>query len=231
MSNTRFAPSRRALLVSASATLALAGCGSLLSPSNPPATIYMLGPDFGKLSGPAVDWAMVVSTPDVPNVLDTDRLLIVRNAEMDYYANAQWNDATPRLLQTLVVQAFEASGRIKGVARDSGGVRGDYILSLELRHFEAVYDSPDAAPMINVNIMAKMLALPRHDVAFTHEAKRAMRAATNTVPAVVGVFNAATHDAIAEIVDWALAAPGGSSSAAATDDAPPPVTHHRRRRH
>jgi len=228
-------PTRRALLLSAAAVgaLALSGCGSLLSPSNPPAQIYVLDPSFTASGGPAVDWALVVTQTDVPNVYDTERVAIVRNETMDYYANTQWTDSTPRLLQSLFVEAFEKSGRIKAVARDSGGVHGDYVLTTEIRHFEAVYDNGDGAPEVRVDIVAKLLALPRHDVIATHETPQKVRASANSIPAVVQAFNQATGLAIGDIVTWALGAPGGSAVAQDTSSptASAPATHHRRRRH
>ena len=90
----RFNPTRRALLVSGAATLLLAGCGSLLSPSNPPNQIYVLDPAFAASGGASVDWALVIGQTDVPNVYDTERLPLERNLTMDYYANTQWTDLT-----------------------------------------------------------------------------------------------------------------------------------------
>ncbi|MGH6871944.1 MAG: ABC-type transport auxiliary lipoprotein family protein [Rhizomicrobium sp.] len=231
MTTTLFpAPTRRALLVSTAATVLLAGCGSLLSPSNPPAQIYVLDPGFSALPGAAVDWALVIGQTDVPNVYDTERLALKRNETMDYYANTQWTDSTPRMLQSLMVEAFEKSGRIKAVARDSGGVRGDYVLTSELRHFEALYDQGDGAPQVNVNIVVKLLALPRRDVLATHDAFQRVRATANSVPAVVQAFNQATGATIADIVQWALDTGAMQTHAADTTAAPPPP-HRTRRRH
>ncbi|HEX3673527.1 MAG TPA: ABC-type transport auxiliary lipoprotein family protein [Rhizomicrobium sp.] len=226
-----FSPTRRALLVSAAATFVLAGC-SLLSPSNPPSRIYVLEPPFGKAPGPAVNWGLAVTPTDVPNVFDTDRVSLSRDLAMDYFADTQWTDTTSRLLQSLLVEAFEKSGRIAAVARDSGGVHGDYILTSELRHFEAVYDNGDGAPEIHVEIEAKLLSLPHRDMVATHDAVQKVRASANSIPAVVVAFNAATGAAISDIVDWALAAPGAqyAGAAATTGDAAPAPVHHRRRR-
>jgi cholesterol transport system auxiliary component len=231
MTNTISAPTRRTLLLSAAAlgALVLSGCGSLLSPSNPPAQIYMLAPSFSASAGGQADWALAVAQTDVPNVYDTERVAIVRNQTMDYFANTQWPDSTPRLLQSLMVEAFEKSGRIASVARDGGGVHADYILTTEIRHFEAVYDNGDGAPEIQVDIVAKLLSMPRHEVVATHDVPQKLRAAANSIPAVVQAFNQATGASISDIVNWALGAPGGKATSPDTS-APPPATHHRRRR-
>jgi cholesterol transport system auxiliary component len=226
ITKTNFAPSRRALVLIATASLALAGCG--IGPTNPPAQIYVLDPDFTALpDAPKVDWGLAVARPDVADVHDTERLALQRGQTMDYYADAQWTDSAPRLLQSLLVEAFEKSGRIGAVARDSGGVRGDYILTGEVRHFEAQYDSGNAAPNVVVDIEAKLLTLPRRDVVATLDSTHQVRAAQNSVPAVVAAFNQATGAALEEIAAWTLRAPGASSSVASGTAPAQPVRHRR----
>jgi len=73
---------------------------------------------------------------------------------MDYYANSQWTDRVPLLLQSLLVEAFEKSGRIAAVGRETAGIRADYVLETEIRDFEAYYAVPDAAPNVRANITA-----------------------------------------------------------------------------
>ena len=108
ITKTNFAPSRRALVLIATASLALAGCG--IGPTNPPAQIYVLDPDFTALpDAPKVDWGLAIARPDVADVHDTQRLALQRGQTMDYYADAQWTDSAPRLLQSLLVEAFEKS--------------------------------------------------------------------------------------------------------------------------
>ena len=224
---TNFAPSRRALLLIGAAGVVLAGCG--IGPSNPPAQIYVLDPDFASLpDAPKVDWGLAIARSDVADVYDTERLALQRGQTMDYYADAQWTDSVPRLLQSLLVEAFEKSGRIGAVARDSGGVHGDYVLTTEIRHFEAQYDSGNAAPNVVVDIEAKLLTLPRRDVVATLDSSHQVRAAENSVPAVVAAFNQATGAVLEEIVAWSLRAPATPpADVPAATPAAPRHRHHR----
>jgi cholesterol transport system auxiliary component len=228
ITKTNFAPSRRALLLIGTAALAVAGCG--IVPSNPPAQIYVLDPDFASLpDAPKVDWGLAVARPDVADVHDTERLALQRGQTMDYYADAQWTDSAPRLLQSLLVEAFEKSGRIGAVARDNDGVRGDYILTGEVRHFEAQYDSGNAAPNVVVDIEAKLLTLPNRDVVATLDAHHEARAAQNSVPAVVAAFNQATGGALEEIAAWTLRAPRAPVASASGTLSAQPVRHRHHR--
>ena len=65
-------------------------------------------------------------------------------------ADAQWNDSAPRLVQSLLVQAFDKSGSIQAATPGSAALRTDLTLSTELRDFEAQYDNANAAPLVVV---------------------------------------------------------------------------------
>jgi cholesterol transport system auxiliary component len=217
----------RALLLIAA--FALSGCSGLLGPSNPPAQIYMLEPAFtAPPDAPASSAQLAIGSPDVANVLDTLRIALNRGQIMDYYADAQWTDNTPRLLQSLFVEAFEKSGKIGSVERDSDGMHADYILETELRDFEAHYDGDSGAPTIVVNIVAKLVTSDRRNVVATFDTNKTALASQNSVPAVVAAFNQATGAALEDVVGWTLRKT--ASPEQAQPGATPALPPHRRHR-
>ncbi|HEY7977902.1 MAG TPA: ABC-type transport auxiliary lipoprotein family protein [Rhizomicrobium sp.] len=220
---------RRAALVIFS-TVALSACGGLLGPSEAPPQIYVLHPQFGPVDrAPAVQWQFGVTEPVSPAVFDNKRITLILGQTMDYYADSSWSDQTPDLLQSLLVEAFEKSGKIKAVGRNSAGVRADILVTTEIRDFSAHYDVKDGIPTIVVDIVAKLVTATRHDVIATFDARREVRASVNSVPAVVAAFNDATGHAINDIVSWSLtnATPGASDALPPTNARPV----HRRRHH
>jgi len=199
--------SRRALIPASAALFALAGCGSLIGPSGPPLQIYRLAPEFPTAAGGAsVTWQLSVARPNTTQTLDSERIALSRGATMDYYADAQWNDTVPRLLQSLLVEAFERSGRITAVAAESEGLRTDYLLATELRDFDAQYDSANGPPLVVVDIAAKLID-GRGKVLSARESHQTARASQNGVASVVAAFDQATAAALTHFVTWALQAP------------------------
>lgn len=222
---------RRAALVVFSAT-ALSACGSLIGPSEAPPQIYVLHPQFGPVANaPATTWQIGVPQPITSDALDTKRITLMRGQTMDYYANAAWTDQTGDLIQNLLVEALEKSGKVKAVGPTSGGVRADLLLVTEVRDFTARYSSDNGAPQIVVNLVAKLITSTHHDVVATHDARAEVQASVNSVPAVVQAFNQATGQAIQEIVGWTL----NNATPQASDALPPttaqPVHRRRHRRH
>jgi cholesterol transport system auxiliary component len=196
---------RRVFAVSAVAFM-LAGCGgSLLGPSEAPPQIYVLQPQFRALDdAPLVDWQLSVAEPEVAQTLQTGRIALRRGQTMDYYADAQWTDSTPHLLRSLLVQAFETSGRIRGVAPESAGVHADFVLETEARSFEARYQGDGGIPAVVVTIAARLVSAGHGEVVATFVASHEEQATQNNVPAVVQAFDAATSQSVEDIVSWTL---------------------------
>ena len=186
--------------------LALTHCGSLLGPSNPPPQIYRLSPGSSlPPGGLSVPWQLAVGRPDATQTLDTDRIALFRGPAMDYYADAQWNDSAPRLVQSLLVEAFDKSGRVQSAPRDSASLRADLTLATELRDFEAQYDNANGAPLVVVDIQAKLLD-QRGQVIGSLDSRQTARASENTIASVVMAFDGAMAASLAQIVAWTLQA-------------------------
>lgn len=220
----------RALFAAAPLLFALAGCGSLLGPSNPPPQIYVLNPAYAPMPGPQVTWQLSVARPDAADVYDTQRIAILRGGIMDYYADAQWTDETEPLIERMLVTGFEKSGRIAAVARDRAGMHSDDLLQIEVRNFVARYDDDNGAPTADVELVAKLLTADRRTVIATLDSHHEAKASGNSIPAAVAAFNIAAGQAAGEIVAWALE--NGRSPASTADDTttPPPARHHHHHR-
>jgi cholesterol transport system auxiliary component len=202
-----FALDRRALFAGASG-LVITGCSNLVGP--PPASkLYVLQPVLPRdLPGAKVNWALSIQMPEASGGLDSDRIAILMPPSgMDYYADAAWADHLPILVQSAMLEAFESSGRIDAVARDSDVARADYVLSTDLRDFEARLDQAQGAPLAVVRIGARLVKARSREIAGYTSAYREVRASVNSVEAVVEVLNTAFGGVLADVVTWALDRP------------------------
>lgn len=199
---------RRHLLAGAGAIVFTAGCSSILGPPAAP-QLYILKPSLGPLdNAPAVKWALEIGGPNAADSLDSERIALSNSATtMDYYANAAWTGRVPVLLQSLIVQAFEESGKIASVASDTSALHSDYVLETDIRDFEARYDTPDAAPKVVVRVEAKLFRTHARDIVASLSAVQETQASATNLDSVVRAFNEATGALLKQIVEWALHAP------------------------
>ena len=197
---------RRKLLITGAALVALTGCSSLhlLEPSQELGKMYVLSPTLPTGAGGSHPWQIAVAGPEASSSLATDRIAIRRGDEMDYYANAQWTDSAPKLLQDLFVETLEKNGVV--AATDTAGIHSDFVLQSELHTFEARYDHGDAAPTIVVDVTLKLIAPRTAAVVATREFHLEQAASANNVTAAVEAFDQATASLLEQIVPWVFEA-------------------------
>jgi cholesterol transport system auxiliary component len=186
----------------------LAGCGGLLS-SPPQRQLYRVTPSFAFPAGlPHSSAQLLVTAPLAPAGLDSRRMaLSTAPVSLDYYADGEWADRTPFLVQDALVEGFEKSGTLPAVAPDRGGLSADFVLDTSVDDFTAHYDSPTAPPMIRVALTAKLVRMPERKIIAHTSVVREQRAAANTLPEVVRAFDAALGGAVPQVVAWTVSNP------------------------
>ncbi|HWU27271.1 MAG TPA: ABC-type transport auxiliary lipoprotein family protein, partial [Rhizomicrobium sp.] len=173
----------------------------------PPAAIYILSPDLPDTGNPVRSpFQLAVALPHCSASLASARIALSRNAMFDYYADAQWTDTTPRLLQDLLVRALERGGALGAVARDSEGVHSDYVLESTIEAFEAHYEHGDSgAPTIAAGLTVRLVSVARGEIIGAHTFYAQAAAAANSIPAAVQAFNTALSQLLPQIARWSLA--------------------------
>jgi len=151
---------------------------------------------------------LLVDVPLAPAGLDTSRIALTRSAvSIDYFADSEWTERAPLLVQTALLGSFENSKAINAIGRESVGLRADFILRAELRHFEAVYDSPNEAPEIWVAISVRLINPASRDIVAQTSFERRERASANDMQSIVLAFDEALGGVMKEIVVWTVTNP------------------------
>ncbi|RMD64971.1 MAG: hypothetical protein D6826_01225 [Alphaproteobacteria bacterium] len=201
------APVRRRARVAFAFVLAglVAACQVPVPGQGPPPALYRLTPKSTYDPDlPTVDWQLLVETPLANASIDTTRIALMRRPmQIEYYARAQWTDRAPLMIQTLIVESFENSGRIVAVGRDVVGLRGDFVLKTELREFQVEYSGADR-PRAHVAIVARLVQMPRRAIISTRTFERRVTARADSLDAVIEAFDEALGKALRRLVEWAL---------------------------
>ncbi len=204
------APDRRLLLLGFGALAATTGCASLLT--EPPRKLYKVtaNSDFPDL--PQLKAQLLVDLPAASQGLDTNRIALSRSAvTLDYFADAEWTDRAPRLVQSALVESFENSKAVTAIERETIGLRADFVLKSDLRRFEAVYAPPQGAPQVWVAVNVRLVKMPERVIVAQTSVERSAAATGNDVPTVVVAFSEALAATNREIVLWAVRNPALSA--------------------
>jgi len=207
--NRTLRPLRHATL--AVMMLTLAGCAKMFT--EPPRPLFQLTSATG-FSGslPHTNAQLVVVAPYAPEGLELRRIAVIRSANgIDYLADGDWADRTPAMVRAVLVEAFENSKAVAGVGPDTLDLRADFEIDGDLRHFEAVYDSPDAkaaaAPTVWVALAVKLVKVPEQKILAETLISAREPAAANATPSIVLAFNTAMASVAKQVVAWTLADP------------------------
>lgn len=194
-------------LLCAAAAIGLSGC-QLISAVSEPTDLYTVTPKSTfEADIPAVLWQLAVETPSAAANLNTGRIaLAMTPTSSDYFAKAAWTDRAPLMVQTRMIDSFENSRKIIAVARDSLGLRANYVLQTDLRHFEAHYHYGDT-PVVQVRVVAKLVRMPDRQIIGVGTFERCVRARADKVPKVVEAFDQALGSVMKRLVSWTLRTP------------------------
>jgi cholesterol transport system auxiliary component len=202
--------SRRWLL--GASVLALTGCTKLLGPGPPPHLyrVTLKSTDLGNL--PHLSGQLLVDVPFAPAGLDTTQIALSRSVvSIDYFADSEWIDRVPLMVQTALLDSFDRSGAITAIDREAIGLRADLILKTDIRHFEAVYDSPDGPPEVRVAIGARLVDPSGREVVAHASFERREQAQGTDIAHIVLAFDEALGGVIKDIVLWTARNPALSA--------------------
>jgi cholesterol transport system auxiliary component len=196
---------RRRLLGLLTLTTLLTAC-SALPGLGPAPNVYQLAPKTTfRTDLQQVNWQLAIEEPIADAGLDTNRIATMASpVEVKYLADSRWIDRVPKLLQTLLVESFENTGKIVGVGRQSAGLRADYTLKSELRQFQAQYAADSKNPAVRVRINVKLVKEPRDDIIAFRTFENTVAADGVDIQSVVLAFNEATNKVLRQVVEWTL---------------------------
>ena len=196
---------RRLLEVLAAAPLVLSGCSSLVPGQGPPPNLYRLTPKPEIPDTlPKVNWQLEVEVPNAAASLDSTRIALLHDpSQFEYYARANWVDRAPLLIQSLLIEFFESSGKILSVGRDSSDFRPDYVLSTELRDFQMEY-FPGPLPSAHVGMNARMISIRQRSIIASRRFDQLAPASADRIESAVAAYSVALGKTLDEIVAWTI---------------------------
>lgn len=208
----------------------LGGCISLL-PKTKPVQLYRFGDTVAAASAesagapaPRRNLGVALGPIGFPRAAVSDQLLTVTGDTAAYISGARWVSPASVLFQEDVEQAFDRQARsVKLLQRGELG-QARALLRLDVRMFEARYESgPAAPPVVVVSVHADLSRLDGQALDDrTFEVRQP--AGENRVAAIVQGFDQATDKVLSQIIAWteqtAALAPAGVERTASPLRAP-----------
>ncbi len=194
----------RSLLFVIAASL-LPGCISVF-PKSEPAQLYRFGttaPQVQNTTTAEPAFNVVLGDTGFQHAAAGDRILTVTGTQAAYIKDVRWVTSSKQLFDSALHHAFDAD---QGPAHlvSSGAIgRTDYLLTLDVRTFEARYhNGQDSAPEIAVELRAILESTEDQTAAADRVFKASITASDNRVSAITQAFDQAVSQVLGDLVAW-----------------------------
>lgn len=195
------------------ATTMLTSCALKLPGSGEPPRVYVLTPKSTFDDAlPTVTWQLLVEAPQAAAGIASARIALRRSPiEIEYFARTAWTDSAPKMIQTLLIESFENSGKIISVGRQAIGLRSDFILKTDLREFQAEYVDEQGVPLpegtppnIRIRMNAKLVKMPKRVIAGSKTFEYVMPAPGASMVEIIRGFDEVLGKILKRLVVWSL---------------------------
>ncbi|MGB5985461.1 MAG: ABC-type transport auxiliary lipoprotein family protein [Desulfobacterales bacterium] len=184
----------------------LLGCGEILPRPGPAPELFVLSPKSTfPPELPRIDAQLVIAEPTSGGALNTDRIVLKPSPrQIKYVAGVRWVTLAPKMIQTLLVESFENSGKIVAVGRQAVTLQSDYLLISELREFQAEFTEDQALPEVVVALSVRIIRQPAARIVNAHTFRAVVTAGDGDMEAIVQAFDSALGKVLKQMVIWTL---------------------------
>jgi cholesterol transport system auxiliary component len=197
---------RKGLLPAALALLCSACTGSLFDSDTPLPVGYVIAPaPPGSITGVATQADLAIGRPAFAPGLDTDRIAVLKGRQLDYYRGVRWGGRAVEVVQTMLVSSLNDQQLFRSVTAEQGRVAGDYMLDIEVRHFEADYASGDV-PDAHVMFIGRLIRIVDRRLVATVTSSSRTAATAERMSAVAQAFESAAQKVALDLAQQVAAA-------------------------
>ncbi len=189
----------------------LSGCGSLstLNSASRPTDLYLLTPKSTFDSSlPRVKHQIVIPEPTATAAVATDRITVQPTPlQVEYLPRARWVDRAPLIIQTLLIESYENSGKVDAVGRSSVDLRPDYVVVTDVREFQArvpVNSDPSAPLEVHVRLNIKIVDAGFDRIIASKSFEELVATTDDAAPDIIAAFDEALGDVMRDAVEWSL---------------------------
>lgn len=189
------------------AVLMLSSCSSILPKGEPAPRLYTLNAVSSQQSGDIqpLPVSLKIIKPQVAPGLDTERIALRQNDnQIDYYADVKWAADASTMIQSVLVENFEATHRLKAVSNDLVTLKNDYTLLVDIRDFQVDYKSA-RQPQAHIRMTVTLVNASGNDVIRTLSYEQVEKIADENMTSITKAFDKAQQAIMQKLVPDVLA--------------------------
>ena len=198
-------------LVAMIGVLALSACTgiSTFNRAATPTDLFSLTPKStfdSKL--PRLSQQIVIEEPTATAAVNTDQIAVHPTPlQVEYLPGVRWVDRAPLIVQALLIESFENSGKVAAVGRSTVGLRSDYIIVTDVREFQAHLPEggiKDAPLDIHVRLNLKIIDSFSDHIIGSNSFTEVVVTESDEMLDIAKAFDKALGRAMRDSVEWSI---------------------------
>ncbi|MEM6889343.1 MAG: ABC-type transport auxiliary lipoprotein family protein [Pseudomonadota bacterium] len=189
----------------------VSGCTGLstLTSAAAPTDLYLLTPKSTfDPNLPRLRQQIAVTEPTATAAVSNDRITVQPSPlEVRFLAGARWVDRAPLIVQSLLIESYENSGKVDAVGRSAIGLRADYLIVTDVREFQARVSDLEAldAPLeAHVRLNIKIINAESDRIIASRSFERVYGAESDEAKDIVAAFDVALGRVMKAAVEWSI---------------------------
>tara|TARA_R110000824_G_scaffold390760_17_gene588010 strand:+ start:48340 stop:48981 length:642 start_codon:yes stop_codon:yes gene_type:complete len=184
----------------------LGGCALTDIANGPAPQLYMLTASSAVAASDSIvrsKSGILVDQLNANAALDTARVAYqpVPN-ELKYIAGARWVDLAPLMLQSLLVESLENSGRFASVAARGSEIRGDFMVKGDMRQFAVV--NVDGETHVEIDLYLRLVSRENRQVIVARDFRRIVPVDGSGMTPIVAAFDVALGQVLLDVTQWVV---------------------------
>lgn len=189
----------------------LAGCAGLstLTSATAPTDLFTLTPKSTFDPGlPRLKHQIVIPEPTATAAVSNDRIAVNPSPlQVEYLSGARWVDRAPVIIQALLIESYENSGKVDAVGRSAVSLRADYLVVTDVREFQAqvpVGVPDDTRLQVLVRLNFKLVNADMDRIIASRSFEERVAAQSDDAPDIAEAFDEALGDVMRDAVEWSI---------------------------
>jgi cholesterol transport system auxiliary component len=189
----------------------LTGCAGLstLTSATTPTDLYNLTPKSTfDPTLPRLRQQIVVAEPTATAAVSTDRIAVLPSPlQVEYLPGVRWVDRAPVIIQALLIESYENSGKVDAVGRSEVSLRADYLIVTDVREFQArvpLQPTPGDRLQVQVRLNIKLVNADLDRIIASRSFEEIVEAASDETLDIAEAFDEALGDVMRDAVEWSV---------------------------
>lgn len=189
----------------------LTGCSGLstLTAATAPTDLFNLTPKSTfDPTLPRLRQQIVVAEPTATAAVSTDRIAVLPSPlQVEYLPGVRWVDRAPVIIQALLIESYENSGKVDAVGRSEVSLRADYLIVTDVREFQARVPSQptlDDRLQVQVRLNIKLVNADLDRIIASRSFEEIVEAESDETLDIAEAFDEALGDVMRDAVEWSV---------------------------